>query len=236
MIFGGNTILFLGCMYRDFLKDKAEKYRKILSREYDLILLPNEPCCGAPLKNAGYVEEYEQHVRKVFEKFKKHSVKRIIAPCPACYYHLKNEYPKIIGKKWKIEVIHATKVLYDLLKKNKIKLRKISEVVTYHDPCHLGRYSGIYNEPREIIRSCCPNFKEMKLNRELSTCCGGGGSLKANFPEIANKIAKIRLKQAEEIGARYLITACPMCYKHLSDNSKHMKVSDIIDLVIDNLD
>ena len=88
--------------------------------------------------------------------------------------------------------------------------------VTYHDPCHLGRASGVYDDPRFIMEAI-PGLEliEMPRNREYSRCCGAGGGLKSGYPDIQNKMAQRRVKEAEETGAEELVSACPFCYQGL---------------------
>jgi heterodisulfide reductase subunit D len=92
----------------------------------------------------------------------------------------------------------------------------VEKVVTYHDPCHLGRASGVYDEPR-IIMEAIPGLElvEMPRNREYSRCCGAGGGLKAGYPDIQNKMAQERVREALGTGAQELVSCCPFCYQGL---------------------
>jgi Fe-S oxidoreductase len=140
------------------------------------------------------------------------------------------EYPKLV-KGWNIEVEHTTQTIARALKQGKIKLKKVEGKVTYHDPCHLGRYSGIYEEPREIIKATGLELEEMNLSREQGFCCGGGGGLRANYPELSQAIAKERIQQAKAV-SNTLVTACPLCYLNLKDVAKdEVKVMDISEIV-----
>ena len=89
---------------------------------------------------------------------------------------------------------------------------------------------GVYEEPREVIKKLGYEISEMELNRLESFCCGGGGGVKSNEPELANKIAKDRIEQAKKTGAKILVTACPLCYLHLKENSKDIEVKDLAEL------
>ncbi len=125
----------------------------------------------------------------------------------------KNEFPKLI-RGWDIEVEFALKVILKELKKKKFKREIGREVVTYHDPCHLGRFSGIYNEPRELIELLGGELKEMIHNREDALCCGAGGGLRSNFPDVAKKIAERRTQEAPD-GAQKILTPCGLCSANL---------------------
>ncbi len=108
--------------------------------------------------------------------------------------------------------------------------------ITYHDPCHLGRHSEVYDAPRNILRSI-PRLEliEMPRNMENSWCCGAGGGVKSGYKDWAVEIAIERVKEAEETGAEFLISACPFCKTNLEDainNSKaNIKFLDIVQLL-----
>ncbi|MGB9703178.1 MAG: (Fe-S)-binding protein, partial [Candidatus Micrarchaeales archaeon] len=156
----------------------------------------------------------------------------------ACFYTFKQVY-KIENEKIKIE--HAVTKILEAIKENKIKIKKmLNEEVTYHDPCYLGRYSKIYEEPREILKAIGCEILEMDFNRENSYCCGGGGGLQANFTRISLEISKERIKQALKTKANFLVTACPQCYIVLkraleSINNKDFKIFEISQLIIKSL-
>ena len=231
-ILGGNTLYYPGCLTKFVAKDLGEKYRKILRKiGIDFIELKElEVCCGSPVIAAGYREEAIKLAEKNFKVFKEHSVKKIITSCPACFRMFSQEYPKLV-KGWDIEVEHTTQTIARALKQGKIKLKKVGGKVTYHDPCHLGRYSGIYEEPREIIRATGLELEEMSLSREQSFCCGAGGGTKANYPELSQSIAKERIQQAKAV-SNNLVTACPLCYLNLKDAAKdEVKIMDISEIV-----
>ena len=118
-----------------------------------------------------------------------------------------------------------------------VELKNLELNVTYYDPCHTGRNSGLtplYEEPRSLI-SKIANLVEMKTIKENAKCCVAGGGVKKGFPELALDIAKSRIMEAEETGAEYLISICPFCYRNLADaiedlNSK-IKMVDLMDLL-----
>lgn len=228
---GSNTLYYPGCLTKYVLKQEAENYKTILQHlNIDFIMLPNEFCCGSPVLNAGYESDAIKLARKNLELFKQHNIGKIITNCPACYHSFLN-YKNMLPD-WDIEVEH---IIPFILKKIKhMDFPKKDEIVTYHDPCHLGRYSGIYEEPREIIRHLGYILVEMPHHHENSLCCGGGGGLKANNPELANKIAKKRIKEAEDEGAIKIITPCPLCFAHIKENSK-IKVEELSKILVDNL-
>ena len=108
--------------------------------------------------------------------------------------------------------------------------------VTYHDPCHLGRHSNVYDTPREILKAIPGlEFVEMDRIREFSRCCGAGGGFKAGFSDIQNRMAQERVKDAEKTGAERLVTTCPFCYQGLQIGinalKSKLKMTDLSELV-----
>ncbi len=236
-IFKGNTLYYPGCLTKFALKDILEKYKKILEKEgIDFIMLGDkELCCGSPIKNAGADKDFEDLARKNFKVFKEHSVDRIITNCPACALVLKKDYREILGKDWDIEVLHMTEIVNPKTgqseKENYKQKTTNRKLATYHDPCHLGRELGIYDQPRDIIKKSGYEIKEMELTRNTSFCCGGGGGVKTNNPELSNRIAKDRIAQAKKTGSECLITSCPMCYANLKENSDGIEVREISEII-----
>jgi heterodisulfide reductase subunit D len=102
--------------------------------------------------------------------------------------------------------------------------RPVERTITYHDPCHLGRASGVFDEPRVLIKAI-PGLDliEMPRSRQYSRCCGAGGGLKAGFPDIQNKMSQRRIKEAEATGAQELVSACPFCYAGLQVGIKALE-------------
>jgi len=220
-IFKGNTLYYPGCLTKFVAKELGDNYRKILRRiGIDFIELSDlEVCCGSPALKAGYFDDFKNLAEKNLKIFKEHSVGRIITNCPACFMIFKKEYPKVLGEKWDVEVLHATEVLAKT-KVNRKQTKEEKRPVTYHDPCHLGRQMGVHDEPREIIKSLGYEIKEMDLIKNQSFCCGGGGGVQANEPDLANKIAKDRIKMAKKTGVKILVTPCPLCFMHLEKNAE----------------
>ncbi len=219
-LFKGNTLYYPGCLTKFALKDIQASYEEILRREgIDFIKLADkELCCGSPVKNAGGKKLFKEIAEKNLKIFKEHSVDRIITNCPACALVLRKDYKEILEEQWDIEVQHMTEIITE---KNLKQFEGVNNgVATYHDPCHLGRGLEIYEEPREIIKKAGFEIKEMDLNREKSYCCGAGGGVKTNNPELSNRIAGERFDQAQKTKADKLITPCPMCFAQFKENAK----------------
>ena len=222
---GGNTLYYPGCVTRYALPDIARAYEQLLRRAgIDFIVLPGEVvCCGSPVKRAGYMADFEELKARNLAAFARFSVRRIITNCPGCYHTLRYDYA--------LEAYHIPRVLADRLPPaaeaagdHERPHRPTSTAITYHDPCHLGRWSGIYDEPRRLLHDAGWEVVELPENREHSLCCGAGGGVKANFPELADAIARERL--ARVVTSR-LCTACPLCYAHFKANAEGIEVLEL---------
>jgi len=239
-VLGGNVLFYPGCMEKFVLKKHQENYEKILRNcGIDFIKLKDlELCCGSPVLNAGYEVDFENLVKKNYKIFKEHGIKKIITPCPACFKVFKLEYPKFL-ENFDIEVEHVSQTIMNAIRNGKLKLKKISKAVkiTYHDPCHLGRYCGVFEEPREILKLLGYELIEMKFNKDNAWCCGGGGGLRSNYPRLSEEITKERIKHAKEIKVDTIVTSCPMCFSCLDEVGKNqnMRTIELSSLIIENL-
>jgi Fe-S oxidoreductase len=129
-------------------------------------------------------------------------------------------YPKLI-RGWDIPVEHATVSILRALKKKRISWKgneEDREIVAYHDPCYLGRYSDIYDEPREVIEILGGRVLESRFNREDALCCGAGGGVRDNFEELAKNIAKERVKSFDS-DVKKIISPCGLCHINLKSAS-----------------
>lgn len=217
----GNTLYYPGCLTKFVAKDLMENYQELLRKcGEDFIILPEkEKCCGSPVLNAGFTADFRKLAEDNLKIFNEYNVKKIITGCPACFEMLSHKYPEVLSDKWGIEVEHMTTYLLRQIKSGKLKLPELKITATYHDPCHLGRYGGIYEEPREILKELGVDLREMALNREFAFCCGAGGGVQSNNKELAEKIAAERVSQAIDTEAEYIITPCPMCSYNLKNGA-----------------
>lgn len=209
---GSNTLYYPGCVTQYVLPEVGARYETLLRRAgVDFIVLPGEIlCCGSPVKRAGYMTDFEELKQKNLAVFNRFSVRKIITNCPGCYHTLKYDYG--------LDACHATQILSP---RASAKPNTPVRQMTYHDSCHLGRWSGIYDQPRRLLEDAGWQVTELPDNREHSLCCGAGGGVKSNYPDLANAIARQRLEQVQN---GVLCTACPLCYAHFKENAAGVEI------------
>ncbi len=185
------------------------------------VLGEEEVCCGDPARRVGGEYTYQIHVQKLIETFKKYDIGRILTFCPHCYNTFKNEYPAFGGE---FEVFHHTEFLSHLLREGRLKPSQTlgDGLLTYHDSCYLGRHNGLYEAPREIIRSLPGvSYREMELSRWKGFCCGGGGGHALMEIPIGERINNMRVDQVLQRGASTVALACPFCMVMFDDGIKN---------------
>ena len=232
-----STIFFAGCSLSFLSQDVAKSAMRLLGAAgiSPLYMGSEERCCGSPLLRLGEEDLFLELARENIESFNIPGVTEIITACPGCLKTLR-EYRDFFPT-FGLRVRHVTEVLAEAVEAGRLRLRAPRDlVVTYHDPCHLGRASGIYDEPRKILSAIEGlTLVEMERNREFSACCGAGGGVKTGFPELAAAIGLRRCRMAEAAGAELIVTSCPWCEQNLADSmvgsEYRVAVKDILELV-----
>ncbi len=190
--------------------DIAKSTIKILNHlGIEPILMANEKCCGHDLLWTGDIENFKKLAQQNIEEIKRTGAKKIVFSCAEGYQTFKQEYPKHIGA-LDIEVIHISELIAENL--SQLTTHNSQLKVTYQDPCRLGRFCGIYEEPREIINAMELKLNEMPKNRKSAICCGTSGWM--NCGTYSKQIQLARLTEAKSTGADLLITSCPKCQIH----------------------
>jgi len=227
---GDEYLLYVGCLgsYDDLGQTMARSVVDLLAGAGLSfgILGTEEECCGNEVYTLGELALFQALAEKNIRQFKKLGVKKVIALSPHAYNAMKNNYPKFGAD---FEVYHYLQVLDMLIRSGSVKLRGTKARVTYHDPCFLGRYNGMYDIPRRILRSI-PGVElvEMARNRENAFCCGGGSG---NFvmdllSGSTESPSRMRAREARDTGANVLATACPACMTMLTDAVKAEDLED----------
>lgn len=219
---GNDYLLYLGCLpsYDDCCREAAAATAGLLSRAGVSFgaLGGEEDCDGNEVRMLGEDGLLEHLARGNIERFREMGVDKVITISPHSYNAMRNEYPEL-GMDF--EVYHYTQVLRDLVSSGRIvSSESAASAVTYHDPCFLGRYNGIYDEPRRLLTSIPGlELKEMIRGRERSYCCGGGsGGFCADYLGGAESSpSRSRLREARDTGAGILAVACPACLTMMED-------------------
>jgi len=195
-----------------------------------------EWCCGYPLYGAGMKGEMEKLARHNIEQVRAIAPRYLVASCSSCYHTWHHLYDDYADGPFEFEVLHASQFLARLIEEGRIRLGELPWVVTYHDPCDLGRKGGVFDEPRAIITSIPGmTLREMVNNRENAMCCGGGGDIAMMEADVSEQIAMRRLAQAVDTGAEAIISSCQQCKRTLLQAARksrtRMRVLDVTELV-----
>jgi Fe-S oxidoreductase len=255
--------------YDDRNKKVARSLAKILDHA-DVsfgILFDDEKYDGNDIRRVGeeflYVELAGHHV----ESFNDCEFDKIVCTDPHSYNTFKNEYPEVdfeefaddpmmpfeIEEAWnqdgEIDVLHWTQAVEELVTENRLGLSgtELDYTVTYHDPCHLGRYNDEYEAPRELVRATGCDLHEMPRNRANSFCCGGGGGGLWMEIDEEEKPSEERLREALEdteagSAVEKFVVACPMCMTMYEDGRKtggfedDIEIVDIAELIVEALE
>ncbi len=239
---GQKVLFYVGCTssFDPVFRDMALSASKVMNRlGVDFgILGKEEVCCGSPVLRVGDIELFESLAKRNLEVFNDLGADTIVSTCSGCFKTLLQDYPSV--GKINQRVIHITQFFEELFEENNIKLKLPDDgvkKVTYHDPCHLGRHCGVFDAPRNLIKSVEGiELVEMDRNRDDSWCCGAGGGVKVAFPQFAANTAKKRNIEARKTGADAIVSSCPFCEQNLAENDPEMKVMDITALLLDAME
>ncbi|WP_227353175.1 heterodisulfide reductase-related iron-sulfur binding cluster [Haladaptatus salinisoli] len=211
------------------------------------ILYEDEQNDGNDVRRVGEEGLYEMLVEDNVAAFEECEFDKIVCTDPHSYNTFKNEYPEL-AEEFDAPVYHYTQVVEELFRAGRLGLSgtELDYTVTYHDPCHLGRYNDEYEAPREIVRATGCTLDEMPRNRANSFCCGGGGGgLWMDFDENP-KPSEERLREALEdtdaaSAVEKFVVACPMCMTMYEDGRKtgdyedDIEIVDVAELVVEAL-
>ncbi|MCS7178375.1 MAG: (Fe-S)-binding protein [Anaerolineae bacterium] len=200
------------------------------------LLGSEEWCCGYPLYGAGFKDDIAELARHNVEKVRSVGPKVLVATCSSCYYTWHHLYPELVGDSFGFEVMHASEFLARMIQEGRIRMTELAWTVTYHDPCDLGRKSGVYEPPRTVIRSIPGmQLREMPHAMENAVCCGGGGDVAMTEPDAVEHVSIQRLREALSTGAEAIISSCQQCKRTLLQAARKTKtrvrVLDVCELV-----
>ncbi len=267
-----DVLYWVGCMgsFDQRNKQVATSVAKILkaAKVNFAILGPEESCTGDPARRIGNEYLWQMQAQQNIETLNGYGFntaeqsnghaaqnghasgnstaatrkRTIITACPHCFNTIKNEYPQLGGN---YEVVHHTVFIDKLMQEEKLKLPEgfDERKLTYHDPCYIGRYNDVYDEPRRVLTVLNSNgVTEMRRHRNKSFCCGGGGGRAWMEEKIGSRVNQNRVNEALETKAEVMAAACPFCITMFEDGIKgveaedKLKIEDISEIIARAID
>jgi Fe-S oxidoreductase/nitrate reductase gamma subunit len=231
------VLFWVGCAgsYEDRAKRVSRALVEILAeaKVSFAILGTEETCTGDSARRMGNEYLFQVLAQQNVETLNGHGVKKIVTNCPHCYNCIKNEYPTLGGN---YEVMHATELVARLIDEGRIVLSEpVRETVSYHDACYLGRYNGIYQPPRRILRAIPGvRLKELPRTCERGLCCGAGGGRMWMEEKLGTRINQERMREIEGTESEAVGLSCPYCMIMLGNAKEEIGAStapfDVLEL------
>jgi heterodisulfide reductase subunit D len=234
-----DVLFFVGCVASFFpmvQKIPANMARILQKAGVDFTILGGEEwCCGFPLVGAGMPEKLEELKAHNLQKVKDVGAKTVVFTCPSCLHTWKHLY----SMDAEVKLMHASQLMAELIENGKLKLKNpVNVTAAYHDPCDLGRNTGIYEEPRAVLKSIPGlRFVDLPMNRKFSVCCGGGGNVEMTDPDLSAQVAQAKLDSIKAVGADMVVTGCQQCVRTMTTRAKRQKINlevkDLTELVVE---
>jgi heterodisulfide reductase subunit D len=264
----GKLVYFTGCLplYRFLFKDVGCSFDIPLERigdevakiPHDAVFLMNragvipaiverEKCCGHDLYWIGDEENFRVLAEYNASLMKEAGAKRIVCSCPEGYWIFKERYPEFTD--FEIEVMHISEFLMEQVERGELKLgsggagEEERKKVTFHDPCRLGKYLGVYDAPRFLLKEAGFEIIEMKHSREIANCCGGPNAW-INCGSVHRMMQLNRLEEAAATKSEIMVTACPKCQAHLkcgqygelpSGRDVNIEIKDLVTVLAESI-
>jgi Fe-S oxidoreductase len=214
-----DVLIWLGCagsFDADFQKSLRSLFSILRAKDVTFGVLSKERCTGDPAKRTGNEYMYQELANGNIEDLKAAGPKTILTSCPHCVKTIGDDYKKF---GYEVEIVHSSVYIEELTREDLRSAKALAErsaerdVVTFHDPCYLGRYAGKVDEPRALLTRFGADIREPERNRENPFCCGAGGGLlfADKEEEPGSRISDVRFKQLQATGATTVVTACPFC-------------------------
>ena len=237
------TAFFVGCTSAYVRQNMSVDTAGALERlGVEYTVLSDEWCCGHPYMAAGELDKARESLEHTIAQYVDLGVKRVVFNCPGCLKTFKHDAPEILGQALPFEPMHILELIAYLAEQGEIKFKPVSPkiTVTYHDSCTMGRWLGIYEAPRTLLKHI-PGVAvtEMPRNRGNAYCCGAGGLIRYDYTDISNKAGAERFQEAESTGADVLMTSCPACLMQFqqvrSQLKSRLRVMDITQIIWEQL-
>jgi len=231
------VLFWVGCA--GSYEDRAKKVSRALVELLDragvsfAILGTEETCNGDSARRMGNEYLFQMLAQQNVETMNGYGVKRIVTNCPHCFNVIGNEYPAFGGN---YEVLHGTELVAKLIAEGRLPMsERIEESITFHDPCYLGRYNGVYDAPRRILEAIPGlRFQELPRSRERGLCCGAGGGRMWMEEKLGTRINQTRMKEIADAGTGAVGVSCPFCMVMLGNAREEIGASvqpfDVLEL------
>jgi Fe-S oxidoreductase len=218
-----SVLYYPGCTTNRMAVEIVEAVASTLKKlGLDYAVYTDDTCCGFPLYEIGHVQKAGEVARVTLDRIRQYRPEIVLTTCPSCYQTFKHLCPEKMGLEVDFRVEHISEFL---LPRVQGKLADRSTTVTWHDPCVLGRHLGMYDPPRELLKSVPGmDLAEMSANREDALCCGAGGGVYFSCQKMANQAVIERLQQAVATEAEQIVTSCPNCYVRFRQMSRHQRL------------
>jgi len=232
-------LFYVGCAgsFDDRGKQVSQAMARVLKKAgIDFAILGEEERCNGDMaRRAGNEYLAQTMIRENADVLNRYRPRKILTGCPHCYNTLKNEYPHFGAR---FEVLHASELLLQLLREGRLEVKTgLREPVAFHDSCYLGRWNGLYDAPRAILKILDGGggLREMRRSRDKGLCCGAGGGRMFMEEKIGKRINAERVDDLIASGAGMTAAACPFCITMLrdglADRGSRVGVKDIVELV-----
>lgn len=228
-------LFFVGCA--GAYDDNAKKTTRALVRIMEAaklsyaVLGNDEACTGDTVRRLGDEMNFQLMAQEQVDRMNEHGVKKVVTSCPHCFHVIKNEYPQFGGE---FEVVHHSALISHLLQEGRLEVKDpLEKRVTYHDSCYLGRWNGIYDEPRQSLAQVTGkqgSYVELERNKERGFCCGAGGGRMWMEEEQDQRVNVNRAKEVVDAKVDLVAVGCPFCKTMISDGVKHFNADEQIEV------
>jgi len=205
------VLYFVGCVGALFPQTYGipQSFVQIMEQaDVDYAVLGGEEwCCGYPVYGAGMKARLKDIAEHHCARLAETGARILVTTCPSCYYTWRRYYP-LEG----VRLMHSAEFIAELVRSGRLEFRAPDVAITYHDPCDLGRGLGVYDAPREVLRTLAGDgYIELTPSRQRALCCGGGGDVEIWDPELVGEVNTTLTGAVEASGAQVVVQGCPQC-------------------------